>query len=148
MHYPGALIIISHDRDFLKGLTSRTIEFYNGHLKEYIGDIDEMLAKKGVENLEMLGVSTNTKIQTIKATPKVKVEPKELKALQRQFSQIEKEIAECEQLLKEKEKQLADPEFYKQPGFEVEVNSYEVNKQKMSWLMKKWEELAERLENQ
>lgn len=30
MEYPGALIIISHDRDFLTGLTSRTIEFAGG----------------------------------------------------------------------------------------------------------------------
>jgi ATP-binding cassette subfamily F protein 3 len=68
MDYPGALIIISHDRDFLTGLTSRTLEFAGGQIKEYIGDIDEMLSKKGIENLDALSQAAALKTKTASET--------------------------------------------------------------------------------
>jgi ATP-binding cassette subfamily F protein 3 len=52
--FKGAMIIVSHDRDFLQGLTSKTIEFKKGKIKEYIGDINEFLAQQQIDSLEML----------------------------------------------------------------------------------------------
>ena len=46
LRYDGALIIVSHDRDFLSGLTDKVYEFNNGKLKEYLGDIQYYLDKK------------------------------------------------------------------------------------------------------
>ena len=37
--FEGTLILISHDRDFLEGLSERVIEFKEHKLKEYLGDI-------------------------------------------------------------------------------------------------------------
>jgi ATP-binding cassette subfamily F protein 3 len=52
--FKGTVIIVSHDRDFLQGLTSKTIEFKNGNIKEYIGDIDEFLAQQKIDSLDLL----------------------------------------------------------------------------------------------
>ncbi len=41
--YDGTLIIISHDRDFLRGLTQKSYEFTNGKVKEHLGGIEEFL---------------------------------------------------------------------------------------------------------
>lgn len=141
--YPGALIIISHDRDFLKNLTTRTIDFANGQVKEYLGDIDEMLARKGVESLDMVVKAEPVKIE-VPEKPLVASGPnaQEKKNLLRRFSQVEKEISECEQYLKEKEVQLTDPEFYQSPDFHKLVKTYEENKLKLSNLMEEWERLA------
>ena len=38
--FEGTLIIVSHDRDFLTGLTDKVYEFKNHTIKEYLGDID------------------------------------------------------------------------------------------------------------
>ncbi|MAJ44333.1 MAG: glycosyl transferase family 2, partial [Candidatus Marinimicrobia bacterium] len=38
--YKGTVIIVSHDRDFLSGLAERVIEFKNGRVREFPGDID------------------------------------------------------------------------------------------------------------
>ena len=169
INYPGALIIISHDRDFLTNLTSRTIEFAGGHIKEYLGDIDEMLIKKGIENLDALGkaaaISANAKMEAKKEAQlqkavkepqsipaqnqvlTVQLNPQERKNLQRKFSQVEKEISNCEQFIKEKEVQLTDPEFYQRPEFHAEVQNYEKRKLELNKLMEEWERLAEKLGN-
>lgn len=156
MDYPGALIIISHDRDFLTGLTSRTLEFAGGQIKEYIGDIDEMLSKKGIENLDALSqaaalktkTATETKVSNAAEAKPVKVSgisEQEKKNLQRRFGIVEKDISACELFIKEKEVVLADPEFYQSAGFQKEVNSYEAKKAELEKLMIEWEELAEKL---
>ncbi len=156
MDYPGALIIISHDRDFLTGLTSRTLEFAGGQIKEYIGDIDEMLSKKGIENLDALSqaaalktkTASENKLSNVAEAKPVQVSTisdQEKKNLQRRFGIVEKEISACEQFIKEKEVVLADPEFYQSPGFQKEVNSYEAKKAELERLMIEWEELAEKL---
>ena len=45
-NYDGSLIVVSHDRIFLQGLTHKVYEFKNKNLKEYIGDIDVFLNEK------------------------------------------------------------------------------------------------------
>ena len=154
MEYPGALIIISHDRDFLTGLTSRTLEFAGGQIKEYLGDIDEMLSKKGVETLDALALAPTQKAvpqktvieQTQTIQPgKPALSDQEKKTLQRRFSQVEKEINACESTLKDKEVQLADPAFYQSPDFKKEVALYESRKNDLEKLMVEWEMLADKL---
>ena len=156
MEYPGALIIISHDRDFLTGLTSRTLEFANGQIKEYIGDIDEMLSKKGVENLDALAnLQAAKQAKEVKSQAEKTTSPaatsipaltdQEKKNLQRRFSQVEKEISEHERFLKEKEAVLADPDFYKSPDFQVEVRTYEDRKKQLEGLVAEWEGLVEKI---
>lgn len=57
LDYKGTLIIVSHDRDFLQGLTHKTIEFKKGQIKEYLGDINEFLAQQKIDSLDLLEVS-------------------------------------------------------------------------------------------
>jgi ATP-binding cassette subfamily F protein 3 len=51
MRFQGTLILVSHDRDFLQGLTQVVYEFKEGHLKEYLGDIDFFLEQRNLGNL-------------------------------------------------------------------------------------------------
>lgn len=55
LDYKGALIIVSHDRDFLQGLTTKTVEFRKGKIKEYLGDINEFLAQQQIDSLDSVG---------------------------------------------------------------------------------------------
>ena len=48
--YNGTLIIVSHDRDFLQGLTNKTYEFIDGTVREHLGSIDEFLTKHETES--------------------------------------------------------------------------------------------------
>ena len=48
--FEGTLIIVSHDRDFLTGLTDKVYEFKNHTIKEYLGDIDFYLEQRAVSS--------------------------------------------------------------------------------------------------
>lgn len=55
--YTGSMIIVSHDREFLEDLTTRTIEFKGGYTKEYPGDIREFLEHQKMEALHELDMN-------------------------------------------------------------------------------------------
>ena len=46
LQYTGTLIVVSHDRDFLQGLTDELYEFRDGSVHEFKGDIFEFLEEK------------------------------------------------------------------------------------------------------
>ena len=45
------MILISHDRDFLQGLSDRVLEFKDHKLTEYLGDIQFYLEEKKLDSL-------------------------------------------------------------------------------------------------
>jgi ATP-binding cassette subfamily F protein 3 len=49
--FEGTLILVSHDRDFLQGLTDTVYEFKDQNIKEYLGDIDYYLEQRNLQNL-------------------------------------------------------------------------------------------------
>lgn len=55
--FAGTIIIVSHDREFLTGLTNKTIEFKKGNIKEYLGDINEFLSQQHIDSLDLLEAS-------------------------------------------------------------------------------------------
>jgi ATPase subunit of ABC transporter with duplicated ATPase domains len=49
-HYPGTLIFVSHDREFVGGLANRIIEMRpGGKISDYRGSYDEYLRDQGIE---------------------------------------------------------------------------------------------------
>ena len=49
-NFEGTLIVVSHDRDFLQGLTDRVYEFKDHKIREYLGDIDYYLEQRAVDS--------------------------------------------------------------------------------------------------
>jgi ATPase subunit of ABC transporter with duplicated ATPase domains len=48
-HYPGTLIFVSHDREFVGGLATRIIELVpGGRISDFKGTYDEYLARQGI----------------------------------------------------------------------------------------------------
>lgn len=54
LRYDGTLIIVSHDRDFLQGLTTKVVEFRNQKLKEFPGDVYDFLEARRIDHLRDL----------------------------------------------------------------------------------------------
>jgi ATPase subunit of ABC transporter with duplicated ATPase domains len=49
-HYPGTLIFVSHDREFVGGLATRVIELKpGGAIADFRGTYDEYLKAQGIE---------------------------------------------------------------------------------------------------
>ncbi len=153
-NYDGSLIVVSHDREFLQGLTDKVYEFKNQNIKEYIGDIDTFLAEKDLENFKQLESSQKEQKNTKQdkkqdqfAYDQQKKQQKKIKKLQNRISKLEKEIAALDKSQKLIDADLAIPEKFKEfsikDGFFAE---YEKNQQKLQEMEADWERAVEALE--
>lgn len=157
MQFDGTIIIVSHDRDFLAGLTNRTIEFRDKKLYEYLGDINYFLEKRQLDNMREVEQKTKSsepialsnepsrngsqhKAQSSKlnATDKSKFE-KSLKISEKKISDLEKEIATMN-------KRMGESGFYMQSDSAQYISKYEKLKKELETEMEKWEEVAAVLE--
>ena len=124
LQYTGTLIVVSHDRDFLQGLTDELYEFRDGAVHEFKGDIFEFLeAKKALEQKATLRSSSSASAKTAsegrQAYEQSKDRERELRKLRSAVEKVEKEIASLEAQIAEKEAVLAsgtvqDAGFYAQ----------------------------------
>ena len=154
LQYTGTLIVVSHDRDFLQGLTDSLYEFRNRAIKEFKGDIFEFLEYRKIENLKALEVEK--KAVTEKATATVsqnklnyeqaKQRERELRKLRGNVEKIEKEIEETEKEIAKKDEILsADPQsIASDTNF---YSDYEALKAKLDTLMEEWEKATEAVDN-
>ncbi|MDB0027341.1 ATP-binding cassette domain-containing protein [Flavobacteriales bacterium] len=152
--YDGSLIVVSHDREFLQGLTEKVYEFKNQNIKEYIGDIDTFLEEKDLENFKQLESSQKEQKNTKQDKSDVqlsyaeqKAHQKKIKKLQNRVSKLEKEIETLDKSQKQIDADLAISEKFnelsKKDGFFTE---YEKNQQKLQELEAEWEKAAVQLE--
>ncbi len=142
IQFEGTLIVISHDRDFLQGLTQRVLEFKDHQIKEYLGDIDDYLAERKVENLREVEKKTQPEKKSAQAVvSKEKLsyaEQKQLKSLQNRLSNIESKINQLEREIKEDDVALATD--YDQTVADTQFfDRYEKKKKRLQALMNDWE---------
>jgi len=143
--FEGTLILVSHDRDFLQGLTNTVYEFKDEKVKEYLGDIDYYLEQRQVESLREVEKRTVVKEQP-KEKPKNDYETqKKIKSLNNKLSNTESKINELEKDIKEIDVELAtnydavvaDSNFFE---------TYQNKKDKLEELMQLWENIQLELE--
>ena len=156
LQFTGTLIIVSHDRDFLQGLTNRVFEFRNQTIKEYIGDIYDFLEQRKLRNLQQLEKKERTliseqQVETASGNKmnweKRKQLDKEERKVKTQISRCESEIESLEMKILKKEEILGNPEkFPDQVGDEDLYREYETLKIKLKQEMDRWTTLHEELE--
>ena len=143
-NFEGTLIIVSHDRDFLQGLTDKVYEFKNKNIKEYLGDIDFYLEAREAANFrEIEQDKTQKVIVEVEETKEERLsyeQQKQQKTLQNKLNKIENNIAEIENEIENMEQQIAkttqNDDFY---------SIYEQKKDEHSTLMAEWEEIQENM---
>jgi ATP-binding cassette subfamily F protein 3 len=138
--FEGTLILVSHDRDFLQGLTNSVYEFKDHKVREYLGDIDYYLEQRKVENLREVEKRT-----VIKETPKEKnqqsyEEQKKLKSLNNKLSNVESKINQLERDIKAIDLELGInyEETSSKPNF---FDNYQKLKTDLEGFMVKWEDI-------
>ena len=122
LEYDGSLIIVSHDREFLQGLTDKVYEFKERNIKEYLGDINLFLKDKDLQDFKQLEASQlkqKKKLKKEDSKHKIsyqerKEKDKKIKKLSNKINKLEKEIDSLEKELKEIDFNLADPEKFKE----------------------------------
>ena len=96
IQYSGTLILVSHDRHFLSGLTDRVIEFSDRKIREYPGDIDSYLDEQEVT----LEIPVKKKKKNVIVYKQKKEIDKQLRFLNKQNKNIERKIENIEKEIK------------------------------------------------
>ena len=160
--YDGTLIIVSHDRDFLAGLTDKTYEFSQGKVKEHLGDINDFLRNHKVETFRQFeaakpgagekrqgteaGGNQNEAVSKEKYEEK-KQREKELKRLKNLVSKCEKEIEMLETAIAVLEQKMNHPDFYNDAAASQKtMEERETLKKKLDETVAQWENAGTELE--
>lgn len=114
--YDGSLLLVSHDRDFLDGLTDKFYEFENGRVREHLETISEFLEKRKLDSLHELDrknkettAQEDVKQSNVLSYQQQKELSKQQRARQNKIKTLEGEIASLESQVKGIEEFLADP---------------------------------------
>ena len=148
MNFEGTLLVVSHDRDFLQGLTDKVYEFKDHKLKEYLGDIEYFLEQRNLQNLreaEKRTVVASTQTSKASSGKQSYKDQKKQKSLTNRLSKIEASISKLEREIKEIDLELAlnYEATIAQPNF---FDSYQGKKKELEDAMKKWELVSQQLE--
>ena len=145
LNFEGTLLLVSHDRDFLKGLCDRIFEFKNQKIKEYLGGLDTYLQQKALPNLEALISTAKQTASKPSSSTTTYADQKALKKIKNQLQKLEGSIEKQEKELKaiDLELEINYGEITAQEGF---FDRYQAKKDKLNALFLEWEKLQEQLE--
>jgi len=146
--FEGTLILVSHDRDFLQGLTNKVYEFKDHQIKEYLGDIDYYLETRNVENLREVEKRTIVKeVVANKSDKKQSYEDqKKLKGLNNKLSKVEAAINALEKDIKNIDVEL-EINYEATIAKENFFDKYQQKKDDLEQLMIDWENVQEEIDN-
>ena len=141
LQYDGTFIVVSHDRDFLAGLTDKTIEFRDRQLKEYLGDVNFFLEKRALDNMREVEKRTgNSKAEPPPTTaPGKELSYEDRKRLTRAVAQAEKKIEKLEAAIAGFEAQLSSPDFFNRPDANEQLKAYQKAKDDLVVAFEEWE---------
>ena len=140
--FEGTLILISHDRDFLQGLSEIVYEFKDKNIKEYLGDIDYYLEKRNIGDIREIE-KKNIVVSPKKMDKDSYKKMKKIKSLKNKIKKVETDILELEEKIKKINSNLElNPSSYDQKFFE----EYQSKKNKLSTSISKWEDLQKEFE--
>lgn len=152
--YDGTMIVISHDRDFLKGLTEKVYEFKDKNVKEYLGGIEYFLSKKEHDDFRSweLEKKANEPKEKELSKPSVNLyeKRKEYKKVKNKVRKLETDIERLEKEIETLNTSLKDPSLYENGDNKDLIDKWEKTNRELSLLMGDWEsqiKIAEELES-
>lgn len=141
--YPGTLLLVSHDRDFLDRTTTHVYAFEgDGHVQIYMGGYTDYA---GQHRPPPLPKAEKKKEQPTKGiAPKTKLSYHEA----RELTLLPGEIKALNATIKELETTLDDPSFYKQDPskFDRTINQLQETRHSLHHKEERWLELLEKEE--
>lgn len=158
MRYDGTLIIVSHDRDFLDGLTDKVIEFNNKKLKTYLGDVKYFLEKRALDNFREVSLgltgkdgkngptTTNTTTSKTDNSNASVDNSQRIKQLKKDVQNAEQKINRLEEELKKYEATMSNNSTFGTKEYDTAVSQYEATKTKLTQAMEEWEMATVELE--
>ena len=159
INYEGTVIMVSHDRDFMKGICDRLFEFRDGKVKEHLCDIEDFMLLRKVERLNELDLekkdnkekkqevtSNKNTSHAISSNEEINKHELEQKQIRNQIKKVEEIIENLESKIKDCDLKLSDASEYEKlvnnKSFFEEYNQFKITLEKE---IEKWESLSEKL---
>jgi len=159
INYEGTVIMVSHDRDFMKGICDRLFEFRDGKVKEHLCDIEDFMQLRKVERLNELDLekkdnkekkqevtSNKNTSHAISSNEQINKHELEQKQIRNQIKKVEEIIENLESKIKDCDLKLSDASEYEKlinnKSFFEEYNQFKLTLEKE---IEKWESLSEKL---
>lgn len=150
-NYEGTFLLVSHDRDFLTGLTHRLLELDDFRIRDQHMDILELIEKRKALQGADIGKSSSERNKLKGKSEKGandndrREKDKERRKLENAVQRLEKQLAEVE--LEEKELQAKVMKGGIPPA-ELEKGYTQLGElaKRIASVMKEWEQASERLE--
>ncbi len=155
LQFDGTIIVVSHDRDFLQGLTNKVFEFRNRQIREFLGDVYDFIESRNIQALSDLEKAKKNAVSTDKTSESDnKLQWERKKEAEREIRKVQNQIARCESRIHELENeiQVAEKMISNPAEIPTDISSddfyknYSALKTELQTLEKEWEELHLKLE--
>lgn len=153
LKFDGTYVVVSHDREFLRGLATKVFEFADGNIKVHLGGIDEYLDAKEADSIDDTLVRSKSEKGNKKngadnsklSYAQRKEQNKQKNKLEKRLKQLEQDIEMHEQMQKDIETNMNQPDFANNPDSEKVYANYERLKKKVAGFYEDWETVSEEL---
>ena len=164
MDYDGTLVVVSHDREFLAGLTDRTIEFRDHKLYEHLGDINFFLERRQLDNMRSVELEKSKADAPVKPSnpasrqrtglangqpappPRPELSYDERRRLEKDVGNAERKIEKLEKEIAKIHLEMSDPNFYNdQKKVDRSTAKLQTKKAELDAVMEEWEAAGEAL---
>jgi len=145
--YEGTFIVVSHDREFLNGLTNRIWDIENKHLKIHHFTLNEYLDYKLNKGDYQVEKSEKVKVESEKPSKKNSKSNEEKNLIQKELKKVEQHIEQVEIDLVEINSVIANLDFTKGDNHSEIIGKHDALNMQLSQLMEKWETKMSELED-
>lgn len=153
LQFEGTVVVVSHDRDFLMGLTEKVFEFRKPRIREYLGDVYDYLEARNIENLDALNVKKAEKSlekpndisENKELYEQKKVATRERRKLEKEIAALEERIHNLESEIREMDAVLTNPSDNPDVADPAWFARYAAKKLEAEKLMAEWEKRLEDL---
>ena len=145
--YPGTLLLVSHDREFLDHVVTRCLVFEGaGQISESVGGYSDWERQRQSREQDQVAQKAEKKVKPAPKSPptaKSKLSYKD----QRELDALPQRIDELETRLAEVQERLGDPDLYRQEGAQVGRLQQQLKQLEgeLDQTFSRWEELETRI---
>ena len=144
--FPGTIVAVSHDRYFINRFAEKVCVLDGGGIREYLGDYDSYLAKVARDAEPDGSGPQQTRTALDKEKRRSREEERRAREAKARVKAAEEAIAGAEADAAAMEKELADPEVWKDPEAAADkTRRYNALKEKIERLYSEYESLEEML---
>ena len=144
VEFAGTVLLVSHDREFLNNVVTSTIVFEESGVREYFGGYDDWLRQRKPVVARKVSPAAVSRVPTPGASEKPVATQRKLSFNERrELDTLPETIEACEAEIAALHGEMADPQFYQQPGARIAAEQARLKQleEQLAAAYHRWEEL-------